>query len=145
MRLLCRGVVLELVVMLFAAEIAFADQADDAYQAAQVAVCQATADVAGLSPRPWAPNYEQFRLSAIANLGLAEEFLATAGDDLAAARSWYAQYQKYTAARDYQRASAAANQYQIFWQSSIDNSREASQRASGASACVRAAWAAIGQ
>lgn len=140
-----RAAILEAVVIVLAASAAFADQADDAYRAAESAVCQATADVAGLSPRPWAPNYEQFRRTAIATLGSAEEFLTAAGDDLAAAKSWYAQYQKYTAARDYQRASAAANQYQIFWQSSIDNSREASQRAAGASACVRAAWAAIGQ
>lgn len=122
-----------------------ADQADDQYQIAQSAVCKATADVATLSPRPWAPTYEQFRLTAIATLADAETQLEAAGDELDDACYWFAVYEKYTKLGNYFQASAAATKYQIAWQSSIDHSKAAQQRAWGASACVRQALAAIGQ
>lgn len=122
-----------------------ADQADDQYQIAQSAVCKATADVAGLSPRPWAPTYEQFRLTAIATLAEAETQLEAAADELDDARYWFAVYEKYTRLNDYFQASAAATRYQIAWQSSIDHSKGAQQRAWGASACVRQALAVIAQ
>ena len=64
-----RMAIVEAVVILVAASAAFAgDQLDDAYSRAEAAVCQATADVQGLDNRPWAPQYEQFRLTAAATL-----------------------------------------------------------------------------
>ncbi len=141
-----RTAVIEAVVILAAASVAFAgDQLDEAYSRAEAAVCQATADVQGLDPRPWAPQYEQFRLTAAATLESAEEYLTTADTERAKARHWFAEYQRFTKLRDYQRSSAAAFKYQVAWQACLDASAEAERRALGASACVRSAWLSIGQ
>lgn len=140
-----RTAILEAVVIVLAASAAFADQADDTYQRAESAVCRASDAVYGLDPRPWAPNYEQFRLTAIATLSAAEDHLTSAGDLLAESRRWYAEYERYTAAGDYQRAGGAAQRYQLAWQGSIDQSRAAIMKSFGVIECVRAAWAAIGQ
>ena len=141
-----RTAVIEAVVILAAASVAFAgDQLDDAYGRAEAAVCQATADVQGLDPRPWAPQYEQFRLTAAATLQSAEEYLTTADTERAKARHWLAEYQRFTKLRDYRNASAAAFTYQVAWQACLDASAEAERRALGSSACVRSAWLSIGQ
>ena len=138
--------ILEAVVILAAASAAFAgDLAEDSYQRAETAVCDASAAVDGLSPRPWAPIYEQFRQSAVSTLASAGDYLSDAAASLAESRQWLKEYDRYTAAGDYLRASGAAQRYQSAWFKSIEQSREAQMRASGAVECVRQAWAAIGQ
>ncbi len=141
-----RMAIVEAVVILVAASAAFAgDQLDEAYSRAEAAVCQATADVQGLDPRPWAPQYEQFRLTAEATLESAEEYLTTADTERAKAMHWYSEYRRFTRIRDYRNASAASLRYQAAWQACLDASAEAERRALGASACVRSAWLSIGQ
>lgn len=141
-----RFAIVEAVVILAAASAAFAgDLAEDSYQRAETAVCDASAAVDGLDPRPWAPVYEQFRRAAESTLESAEDCLSDAAASLVESRRWFAEYERYTAAGDFLRASGAAQRYQSAWFRSIEQSREAQMRALGVQECVRSAWAAIGQ
>jgi hypothetical protein len=128
--------VIECAVILAAASVAVADDADSRLAAATDLVCYATAQNDLLSPHQWMPEYERYRMLAGVQLDAAEGYLEQAGESLKVARGY--QRQMMTATTSIDRNRYASLYYQA-WCESISYSESAMNSARACCACVRSA------
>lgn len=136
---------LAVVLALISPAVCRADAVDDAWSLAESTVCEANAAVSGLSRRPWAPMYEQLRLTAVSTLWGAENDLSIAADWIVTRNQARSDYDDAMKAGNFKMANFYASMRTYAEGQALFHCQAATEQAKGAISCVKAALSLIGQ